>query len=175
MNDRAGANRAPQRAGALAIAAAVAVLAAACSSGTPSSSSSTSPESATYRAELAFVQCMRAHGAPSFPDPSPGQGITIHESANATGPKAQAYNACKYLLPRGSTTTPTGHITTQQFNQAVKIAQCIRSHGEPTFPDPTLVNGSAHFNIQAGVVGSTQFQAAENACRSLIPKGVSFP
>jgi hypothetical protein len=177
MNDKTGGNRGPRCAVVLAVVAAVAMLAAACgggSSSAPSSASSPSALSATYRAELAFAQCMRSHGAPNFPDPAPGE--TVHAPANATGPKAQSYDACKQLLPRGTATTDSGHITTQQFNQAVKVAQCVRTHGEPNFPEPTLVNGYADFVLQAGMdPQSAQFQAAVNACRSLIPKGVKFP
>ena len=64
MNDKTGGNRAPRRAGALAVAAAVAVLATACGGSAPSSASAP-----TYAQELALAQCMRGHGVPNFPDP----------------------------------------------------------------------------------------------------------
>jgi hypothetical protein len=178
MNDKTGGSRSLRRAGALAVlAAAVAVLTAACGGSPSSSAGSASTGSATYRAELAFAQCMRTHGVPNFPDPNPSGGFSVSGqlNGNPTGPAAQAHNACQHLLPSGSATTGTGSVTQAQLNQALKIAQCLRAHGEPNFPDPTVVNGSLNFTVQPGVLGSARFQAAVKACRSLIPKGVNFP
>ncbi len=178
MNDKAGGSRSLRRAGALAVvAAAVAVLTAACGGSPSSSAGSASTGSATYRAELAFAQCMRTHGVPNFPDPNPSGGFSVSGqlNGNPSGPAAQAHNACRHLLPSGSATTGTGSVTQAQLNQALKIAQCLRAHGEPNFPDPAVVNGSLNFTVQPGVLGSARFQAAVKACRSLIPKGVNFP
>jgi subtilase family serine protease len=108
MNGKTGGNRGPWRAAALAVAAAVAVLITACDVvhvhfGFSGGSASTG--SATYRAELAYAQCMRAHGMPGFPDPNPsgGPGIKVHMKPNGPGPRANA--ACKHLLSGGSTGT----------------------------------------------------------------------
>ena len=106
MNGNTGASRGPRGAGALAVVAAVAVLTA-CGGGHSSSVGSASAESAAYRANLAFAHCMQSHGLPGFPDPNPsgtfsfGRGLT----GNSNSPAARAYDACKYLLPRGSATT----------------------------------------------------------------------
>jgi hypothetical protein len=180
MNDTTGGSRGPRRAGALAVVAAAAVLTAACGVHVHmgSSGGSASMGSATYRADLAYAHCMQTHGMPNFPDPNPSQGFGVsgqlNGNANDNSPVARANNACKRLLPRGSATTG-GNVTQAQLNQALKVAQCLRAHGEPTFPDPTVVNGSLHFTLQPGVIQSAKFQAALNACRSLIPKGVKFP
>ena len=66
--------------------------------------------SVTYAQELAFVQCMRSHGVPNFPDPPPGSSITLQVPQNGAGgkpsdPATQALDACKHLLPRGRETT----------------------------------------------------------------------
>ena len=82
MNDKTGGNRGPRRAGALAVVAAVAVLTAC--GGSPSSSGGPAPaESAAYRADLAYAQCMRTHGVPNFPDPSPRGASHQHQRAPA--------------------------------------------------------------------------------------------
>lgn len=180
MNDRTRSGQGLRRAGALAaVATTVAVLTAACGSSGPSSSASSAPAgSATYRAELAFAHCMQTHGVPDFPDPTnANEGFGVSGSLNgpATGPMALAHNACQHLLPKGGSSTGTGSVTQVQINQALKLVQCLRAHGEPNFPDPTVQNGSLHLTLQQGVLGSAQFQKASNACRSLIPKGVSFP
>lgn len=181
MNDKTGGIRKAWQAGALAVGAAtVVVLATACSGGAASSSSAGAAPtaSATYRADLAFAHCMQTHGAPNFPDPSnanQGFAVTGQLSGNATGPLAQAHSACQHLLPDGSSTSGTGSVTQAQLDQALKVVGCLREHGEPSFPDPTVQNGSLHFTVQSGVLQSAQFQTALNACRSLIPKGVTFP
>ena len=180
MNDKTGGSGIPRRAGALAGVAAVAVLTAACGMVHVhvGSGGSASTGSATYRATLAYAHCMQTHGVPNFPDPNPSQGFSITGQAGGSGndntPEGRANNACQHLLPRGSTSTGSG-VTQAQLSLALKVVHCLRSHGEPTFPDPTVVNGSLHFTVQPGVLQSAQFQAALNACRSLIPKGVKFP
>jgi hypothetical protein len=181
MNDKTGGSRGPRRTGALAVVAAVAVLTAACGVvhvHVGSSGGSASTGSATYRANLAYAHCMQTHGVPNFPDPHPSQGFSISGQANGNGndntPVGRANNACEHLLPRGSTTTGSG-VTQAQLDLALKVVQCLRTHGEPNFPDPTVVSGSLHFTLQTGVLQSAQFQTALNACRSLIPKGVKFP
>jgi subtilase family serine protease len=103
-------HRGPRRAAALAVVAAVAVLTA-CGGSPSSSGGSASTESATYRADLAYAQCMRTHGVPGFPDPNPSGGISISISGqpHANSPAARANDACEHLLPAGS--TETGGVT----------------------------------------------------------------
>ncbi|HUZ37420.1 MAG TPA: S53 family peptidase [Streptosporangiaceae bacterium] len=108
MNGKTGGNRGPRRAGALAVVAAAAVLVAACGGGPSSPVGSSSTESATYRADLAYAQCMRAHGLTKFPNPNPSGGFSFSPVLNGNGnsPAARANDACKHLLPRGSATAP---------------------------------------------------------------------
>ena len=85
MNGKTGGSRGPRRAAALAVVAAVAVLTAACGACMCSRSSggSASTGSATYRANLAYAQCMQTHGLPDFPDPNPS-GELQHQHQRAT-------------------------------------------------------------------------------------------
>jgi hypothetical protein len=182
---RPGGGGGPRRAGALAVVAAVTVLTASCSfvhvhtgsSGSSASTGSASTGSATFRADLAYAQCMQTHGVPNFPDPSSSEGFSISgQSQNqGTSPVDRANEACQHLLPRGSVTTGNGSVTQAQLDQALKVVQCLRAHGEPAVPDPTVLNGSLHLALQPSDLHSAQFQAAVNACQSLIPKGVKFP
>jgi subtilase family serine protease len=118
MNDRTGRSWLPRRCGALAAAAAVAVLTTACGVvhvHFGSSGGSASAGSATYRAELAYAQCMRAHGLPNFPIPNPSGGLSLHQqrlpsssvrlNGNPNSPAARSDEACKHLLPVGSAGT----------------------------------------------------------------------
>lgn len=176
MNAKIFGTRGARRVVALAVLAAAALLTAACSA--PSSGGSgtaSTTESAAYRADIAFAQCMRTHGVPNFPDPGPSTNFTVSGApvgGAANTPSGKAYNTCQYLLPNGSSSN-NGSVTTQELSEGVALAQCLRTHGEPTFPDPTVVNGGLNFAFTG--VDSPQFQAAVSACRSVIPAGVKLP
>ncbi len=89
------------------LAALIAGLAAACDGSSPlSSSGSASTGSASFRADLAYAHCMQTHGLPSFPDPHPSESFHFSGQPNADSPAGRANNACKALLPNGSTTAP---------------------------------------------------------------------
>ncbi len=160
---------------ALTVLAAAALLTAACSSpSTGSGGTAATAESAAYRANIAFAQCMRTHGVPNFPDPGPSSNFAVSGTpvGPATTPSARAYDTCEHLLPNGSSSS-NGSVTTQELSAAVALAQCLRTHGEPSFPDPTVVNGSLSFAFTG--VNSSQFQTAVKDCRSVIPAGVKLP
>ena len=108
MSGKTGGNRGPRRTAALAVATAVAVLSTACGFvhvhlGSSGGSAPTGP--AAYREELAYAQCMRAHGLPGFPDPHPSGGPSAHVNVNPNSSAARANDACKHLLAAGSTGT----------------------------------------------------------------------
>ena len=57
-------------------------------------------------------------------------------------------------------------------DSALGFAQCMRTHGEPGFPEPVFHGRSANIDItpSSGVdPNSPQFTAAENACKHLLP------
>ena len=103
MNDKTGSNQILRCARALAVAAAAAVLTAGCgvvhvhfgSSGGPSST-----EPGTYQQQLAYAQCVRSHGLPDFPLPSPSgaAGVSRRLTASPGSPLARANDACQHLL-----------------------------------------------------------------------------
>ncbi len=167
MNDIISGGRYWQRragAGILAAAlAGIAVLAAACGGGSPAAGSGNGQT--PYQQALAYTRCMRAHGDPGFPDPN-SQGLFPHPA----GPQYQsASRACGYLLPNQPLTAAQKQ---EHVRQALKFAACMRSHGVPGFPDPTIVQGgtAVGFNPPRGVDrNSPQFQAAARACRRFEP------
>lgn len=105
MNGKYGASRGPWRAGALVVVTTAAMLIAGCGVVHISLGVGPAPvSSAAYRANLAYAHCMRSHGAPNFPIPSPGESFHIsgHPPAHVHGRMARANQACEHLLPRGS-------------------------------------------------------------------------
>lgn len=161
------------------LAAALLVLApliAACGSSSPG----TSPASAHAKG-LAFARCMRSHGVPNFPDPTGnGQGgIEIQATQRAgSGPSLKvngvpvsapafqsAQQACQSLLPNG------GHppqLSASQKQAMLQFSQCMRTHGVPSFPDPTFGNGRVSVQIRGGSgldPNSPAFKAAQQACQ----------
>jgi hypothetical protein len=103
MNGRTGGNPGQRRAGTLTVVAAVAVLATGCGLvhvhvGSSGGSAPTGP--ATYRAELAYAQCMRTHGLPDFPTPgrSAASGFSTQTNASPNSPAARANAICRHLL-----------------------------------------------------------------------------
>lgn len=88
---------------------------------------------------LAFAECMRANGVPSFPDPSPVRGSLFSlAGVDTSAPAFKAAQAkCQKLLGSGlpfpgSTTHPSA----QTLAKLLRIARCMRAHDVPQFPDP---------------------------------------
>jgi hypothetical protein len=118
---------------------------------------------------------------PNFPDPKitvHGNGVSvaigINPSISGNPHFKSAQQACKKLLPEGGPGGESNHqITPQEQSQYLKAAACIRSHGIPSFPDPTFSGGGVHLPKTAGInLHSPQVHAAEEACQSLIPGGL---
>lgn len=78
---------------------------------------------------------------------------------------AVAVAACGSSGNSGTTAASGG------FNQGVKYSECMRSHGLPTFPDPSG-GGGIHFSAGSGVNPfSPAFKAAQKICSKLLPGG----
>jgi hypothetical protein len=126
---------------------------------------------------LAFAQCVRAHGVPDFPDPNVNGAISLSSLAgqaklNSTQ-VSSAISACRHLLPNGGTLNPAQQ--QKALNALLKFSQCMRAHGVPDFPDPSLVDGKVALDLKgAGISGSTpHIVTAAGTCRSVLPKGVA--
>jgi hypothetical protein len=166
----------------------VAHLGSSTTSSTASSSSSaasgggSTAGSASHQSQaVAYSACVRAHGVPNFPDPKVSTNgsevkvaIAVNPSISGNPHFNSAQQACRKLLPGGGPGEGSNHqITPQEQSQYLKAAACIRSHGIPSFPDPTFSGGGVHLPKTAGVnPHSPQVRRAEEACQSLIPGGL---
>jgi hypothetical protein len=57
---------------------------------------------------------------------------------------------------------------------AVAYSACMRSHGIPNYPDPTSSGQLPKGDAQQFGVSTSQYQAAQQACRNLLPTGGSL-
>lgn len=163
----------PRRVGALTCLLAAGALLAACGgSGSPAAGTS----SAKPLAQVldAYTQCLHKHGelgayfvrAPSSATPSimVFHGYEI-EGADVTSPQFQsAMQTCQHILTEMSI-PPSAALLHQQFENSVKSANCMHTHGYPNWPEPKLVGGRVANGIPSGIdLNSPQFQAAAKIC-----------
>lgn len=154
------------RVGVLAVAAAgIALLAAACGGGS-SGGTETGIHQTAYQRELAYAQCMRAHGLPGFPDPQ-SDGTFNSTRANGGdfhGPRfLSASKSCAYLEG-----PPESAAKFQQdVRQALKFAACMRAHGIANFQASVGQGGQVGIGAQGADPNSPQFLSAQRACRPL--------
>jgi hypothetical protein len=173
MNNDYGGNPGSRRAGLLAV---VAVLATATACGGRAPSAGPGSEGPTGQM-LAYSQCMRAHGVPDFPDPDAAGNIQL-APGNPDDPlnssqEQVANETCRHLLPGGGASSSGTRADRPTASQLLKLAQCMRAHGVPSFPDPTGSGGSIALPTSLDF-NSPQFKDAARACKPLIPAGL-FP
>jgi hypothetical protein len=118
---------------------------------------------------LKYAVCIRTHGYPTMPDPVPalgggwafkGAGTRI----DLNSPQYQsAAKACQKDVPASlQNVTPA-----ESAAAALKYTECMRSHGEPNFPEP---NAKGLISINpTGILdpNSPQFKKAEIACEKV--------
>ena len=132
----------------LAAVAAASLLVAGCGGGSSSHSSSNlaspggnaTPARAQY---VRFAACMRSHGLAGYPDPvvsASATHLSVMISPGGLDPNSLAFKssdrACHHLLPDGGVQGGPGGSSAQQQAQGVAFADCMRSRGVPSFPDP---------------------------------------
>jgi hypothetical protein len=104
---------------------------------------------------------MRAHGVPNFPDPGSGGQVPKADAQQLGVSSLQlqaAQRGCAHLIPTepGSTeeqqqelrcatgdTCPSALV--QQWMSGLRqLARCLRTHGEPHWPDPIITSLAGH-------------------------------
>src|SRR5579862_3258608 len=92
-----------------------------------------------YASALAYARCMRSQGLANFPDPKQvggevqfsGSGIDTQSSNYRS-----AQQSCGHLLAGSGQSSQT--VQQRVLDRMLHISQCMRAHGMPAFPDPTL-------------------------------------
>ena len=195
MNDGTRVMRRPRRAwprtartvAAIATATASVLLAAACGgspSSTGSADSANAGRSANTQIGIDYANCMRSHGVPTYPDPSRSNElanglpkVSPEELGVSSSQYQAAQNDCAHLLPNGGQQTQTQ--SQQDLNAMRRYAQCMRSHGVPTWPDPTYDPtagwGFNLLNVQGFDPNSTLIENKMDACSRGLPPGIGVP
>jgi len=160
--------------------AGLALLAAACGGSSGGSSAGSANSQSPISQALAFSRCMRSHGVPNFPDPnSSGVWPKSQVQLAAGNPRFQAgTQTCGHLLPDGGPGVAPSPAVVQQIQaDMTKFAACMRSHGVPNWPDPTLDRGRAIFDPQAvGIdTDSPQISAKMHDCGRVFPASLGIP
>jgi hypothetical protein len=138
-----------------------------------SNAPATSSESTNAERMLAFSRCVREHGVRNFPDPD-SQGnlpaLTQQDLGVSKQTSLAAQHACESVLTRGrSTGTPQQR--QQKLAFGLKVAQCLRTHGFPNFPDPT---GSSQALPRGIDPSSPQFETAQTTCEKQEQKALGL-
>ncbi len=175
------------RTAAAVMATAVVTLTAACgasSSSTASSGSSKTGASTVSQVGINYAGCMRSHGVPKYPDPSSGNElanglpkVSVQQLGVSTSQYQAAQSACAHLLPNGGQQSQS---QSQRDLAAMRTyAQCMRSHGVPTWPDPTYDPtagwGFDLTNVHGFDPNSTEIDNKMNTCNSVLPHGIGVP
>jgi hypothetical protein len=161
-------------AGLLAALVALGLGLAACGSGSPKASTTSSGN--LMADALNYAGCMRSHGLTNFPDPTAGSSGLPSFSFNVGGDDGLNVNSPQYLsarkacekdLPNLGGQTPADKAAAN--TKALKYVKCMRSNGEPDYPDPNGRGVIPMITDATGILdpGSPQFQKAEKACQSL--------
>jgi hypothetical protein len=160
---------------------AAALLAAACGSSPSSTGTAGAPNAggatSTAAQAVAYTQCMRSHGVPEYPDPDSSGQLQKIGSGQQVGVSDARFNtatsACQSLWPYQGLTASQQQ---QELTDMVKFAQCMRSHGVPTLPDPVATDGQVKFVISVSKTGinpeSPQVQAKLQQCLHVLPAGM---
>jgi hypothetical protein len=144
--------------------------------------------STTSASAVAYSACVRSHGVPSYPDPDSSGQLPKTDAGQLGVSSAQyaaAQRACRHLLPTGGSLQQQEYqcmqnsdcppaLVQQMMSADRKLAQCMRSHGVPNFPDPTNGgSGGPWFNISSVGISDAashtrRFIAKLNECGRLV-------
>jgi hypothetical protein len=156
-------------------------------SNSSNNSASSAPGSAAFHAaEVRVSQCIRAHGVPNYPDPPSSGGmhsvgnrntVTVNGvKLDASPQKLQnAQQACAKYAPVGPAVSSSQLASIREA--AVRAAVCMRAHGVPDFPDPSVTTGPGGHGLRISIgsgaganlnPSSPAFKAAQAKCTKFV-------
>jgi hypothetical protein len=109
---------------------------------------------------VAYSACVRSHGVRNFPDPQRNGQVpkgTAQEFGVSAAQYQAAQQACEHLIPTTGDTAEqqrelqcaeTGDcpqaVVQQWMTGLRKLAECLRTHGQPDWPDPVITSLGGH-------------------------------
>jgi hypothetical protein len=128
-------------------------------------------ESDGFQQALAYAQCIRANGVPTFPDPQrDGNRITVSGGQELNTPQGKkAAEACRDKEPQHDTNAGGSNVDPDKLTAWMK---CMRAQ-LPKWPDAQVNNGTITIQLRGtGLKGdSPEFENARKACESKYPGG----
>lgn len=164
----------------LVLTASLILMAAACGAREAGPATSSPPTARPTGASSAiqFSHCMRSHGIFDFPDPGSNGAlpkVTLQGLGVSSSRLQAAQTACQDLLPAGADDMfPPGEVQ-QLLPGMLSFSRCMRSHGVPDWPDPTVDStGRPLFRLSAAGISrqqahSPQIERTEARCQGLLP------
>ena len=164
---------------------AFAIVAAICATVIAACGSSTKPSTTAGSSQVTMLDkysaCMRDHGVSGFPDPSTtetpnsfgidGYTFDLPSTMSTQAPAYQSANkTCQSVLSSGTSNGLPAGALAKARQHAVAHAECMRKHGVPNFPDPTVTGSGNGITQSSGGPGaginprSPAFQQAEKIC-----------
>jgi hypothetical protein len=150
---------------------------AGCGSSGPSSTGTAAGPSIVAKLDK-FAACMRHQGVSGFPDPSTsetpnsfgidGYDFDLPSSINSQSPAYEsADKTCERFIGSGTSGGP--HLDLARARKAALAhAACMREHGVPNFPDPTVTGNGQGVTVKSGGPGispqSPAFHKAQKLC-----------
>ena len=119
-----------------------------------------------------YVECVRAHGVPDFPDGSFDSHGVVSFPDSAPRVPDSAVNACQVFfgqLPPQPASSPP--VPQPLFQELLSFARCMRGHGVPDWPDPAP-DGTFFLGSRLIAAGKEGFTRQVLACVQANP-GVS--
>jgi len=140
------------------------------------------PAGSALSQAIGFAACMRRHGEPDYPDPTVGPNgePTEHLSSSsnpALDPSTPQFQAAeRTCLAKQPPESPVlKQATAADQHQELRFAACMRTHGVPKFPDPTMVPNGFELQLPPHTnPNSRLFVAAQRTCTKLGDGPASF-
>ena len=121
---------------------------------------------------VAYSRCMRAHGIPDFPDPAAAglPKVTPQQVGVSDARFQSAQRACAPLLQPGQAQAA------KTLTGLLNFAHCMRAHGLPNWPDPTIDrNGQPVFDISGIDPASPRVSRTADVCTHLLVPSATGP
>jgi hypothetical protein len=132
---------------------------------------------------LLFAGCMRSNGVPNFPDQSGNEKFPTAQQLGVSSSRlSAAEEACGHLLPGGTNDQFPAAERPQMLSSMLSFSRCMRSHGVPNWPDPTVDSEGRPYFPVSDVPGlehdyrlPPQVMASDGKCHRLLPAGGGMP